>query len=183
MASFVTTGFSLPYVALYSQVGGVVTYSSGQKLARGVSVAVDATVVEDNNFYGGTLTLTVDGLDMAARRKIFGLPAAASAGTYSGWTAFGDEATMPFVGVGFIRRIMYQGTTYYQAVLFPKCKFAYDGEDAATQEDQISWQTRELSATFMRDDTAHHNWKYVHETQFTSESAAETALKALMSIT
>jgi phi13 family phage major tail protein len=197
MASFVTTGFSLPYVALYSAVGGTVTYSSGIKLARGVSVSVDANVVDDNDFYadnvlaetesgqvsGGTLTLTVDGLDMAARRKIFGLPAAASSGAYSGWTAFGDQATMPFVGVGFIRRVMYQGTTYYQAVLFPKCKFAYDGEDAATQEDQISWQTRELTASFMRDDTANHNWKYVNETQFTSESAAETALKALMSIT
>ena len=34
----VITGFSQPYVALYSESGGTVTYASGQILARGVSV-------------------------------------------------------------------------------------------------------------------------------------------------
>ena len=197
MASYVTTGFSLPYVALYSNAGGVTSYASGQLPARGVSVAVSPDTVDDNNFYadnvlaesetgavsGGTLTLTVDGLSNAARRLIYGLPAAATSGQYSGWTAYGDEATMPFVGVGFIRRVMYQGTTSYQAVVFPKCKFNYDPEDASTQEESISWQTKALEANFLRDDTANHNWKYVHETDFATEALAEAALKALLSIT
>lgn len=194
--AYVTTGFSKPYYALYAASGGSVTYSQGANLARGVSVAVDATVVEDNNFYadnilaesengqvsGGTLTLTVDGLDPTARRKIFGLPAASTSGTYNGYTGYGDEATMPFVGVGFIRRTMNNGTTNYWAVVFPKCKFAFDGEDAQTSEDQISWQTKELSASFFRDDTANHNWKYVNDTAFTTEALAEAALKTFLSI-
>ena len=195
--AYVTTGFSKPYYALYAASGGSVTYSSGGLLARGVSVAVDATTVEDNNFYadnilaesengqvsGGTLTLTVDGLDQTARRRIFGLPAAATSGSYSGFTAYGDEATMPFCGVGFIRRTMNNGVTNYWAVIFPKVKFAFNGEDAQTSEDQISWQTTELSASFFRDDTSHHNWKYVGETAYTTEASAEAALKGLLSIT
>ena len=74
--AYVTTGFSLPYVALYSNPSGTNVYTSGQLLARGVSVSVEADTVDDNNFYadnilaetengavsGGTITLTVDGL-------------------------------------------------------------------------------------------------------------------------
>lgn len=190
--AYVTTGFSLPYVALYSNPSGTNVFSSGQKLARGVSVEVDADVVDDNNFYadnvlaesengavsGGTLTLTVDGLDADARRLIYGLPAADA----DGWTAYGDAATMPFCAVGFIRRTMNNGTTNYWAVVFPKCKFAFDGEDAETQEDQISWQTKELEATFMRDDTANHNWKYVNDTPYATEALAEAALKSFLNI-
>lgn len=191
--AYVTTGFSLPYVAKYSNPSGTNVFADGIKLARGVSVAVDATTVDDNNFYadniiaetengavsGGTLTLTVDGLDATARRLIYGLPAADG----DGWTAYGDAADVPYMGVGFIRRTMNNGTTNYWAVVFPKCRFAFDGEDAATQEDQIDWQTKELSCTFMRDDTANHNWKYVNDTAFTTEALAEAALKTFLNVT
>lgn len=189
--AYVTTGFSLPYVAIYSNPQGTNVFSDGAKLARGVSVTVDATVVDDNNFYadnilaetengivsGGTLTLTVDGLDPATRKLIYGLPNAVDS-----WTAYGDEAQIPYVGIGFIRRTMNNGVTNYWAVVFPKCRFAFDGEDASTQEEEISWQTKELTATFMRDDTSSHNWKYVNDTPFASETLAETALKTFLGI-
>ena len=191
MASYVTTGFSKPYVALYSNPSGTNVFSDGMLLARGVSVSTDIDEVEDNNFYadnivaetekgnitGGTLTLTVDGLDSAARKLVLGLPTAAD-----GWTAYGDEATLPYVGVGFIRRCMYQGTTFYQTVVFPKCRFSFWSEEAETQEEQISWQTQELEASFLRDDTAKHNWKYVGDTDYTTEAAAEAALKTFLNI-
>lgn len=191
--AYVTTGFSLPYVALYSNPSGTNVYADGMKLARGVSVSCDVDVVDDNNFYadnilaesesgavsGGTLTLTVDGLDAAARRLIYGLPTASTAG----WTAIGDEATNPYVGVGFIRRTMNNGVTNYWAVVFPKCRFNFYGEEAETSEDQINWQTTELEASFMRDDTANRNWKYVNDTAFTTEALAEAALKTFLSIT
>ena len=192
--AYVTTGFSLPYVALYSNPSGTNVFSSGKKLGRGVSVSVDADVIDDNNFYadnilaetetgavsGGTLTLTVDGLDPTVRRLIFGLPAA---NTSTGWAAVGDEATVPYCGVGFLRRAMNNGTTYWFACVFPKVKFHFNDENAETQEEQIDWQTTELEATFMRDDTSNHNWKYVNDTAFSSESAAEAALKTFLSIT
>lgn len=186
----VGTGFSYPYVAEYSNNAGTNVFSNKKVLARGVSVSVSPDTVDDNNFYadnivaetengvvsGGTITLTVDGLSADARRSIYGLPAASD-----GWTAFGDEATLPYMAIGFLYRTMNAGTTNYWAVVFPKCKFRPYAEDFETQEAQIDWQTLELTADFMRDDTAKHNWKYVSETAYTSESVAVAALQTYLS--
>lgn len=195
-AGKVCTGFSLPYVAVYSNSGSTISYASGQKLARGVSVSVAPEVADNNNFYadnvlaesvngmftGGTVTLTVDGLLPAAEKLIFGLGNASTVSTVSVYT-YGDSATPPYVGIGFIARYMSDGVTSYKAVVLTKCKFSLPTEEAATQEDQISWQTQALNATIMRDDSEDHVWKYVGATEYTSESAAEADLKKLLSIT
>lgn len=188
---YVTTGFSLPYVAEYTNPSGTNVFSNGALLARGVDVNIEVETSDDNNFYAdnivaetetgvmtsGTLTLNVDGLSPAAARLIYGLPQA-----QSNWVSYGDEATMPYIAVGFLRRTMNAGTTNWWAVVLPKCKFHLNGDEAATQEDQIDWQTTELSATILRDDTANQNWKYVNETAFTSEALAEAALKSYLNI-
>ena len=109
---------------------------------------------------------------------IYGLPAADTAG----WVGFGDEATHPYCAVGFIFRTMMEGVTSYFPVVFPKCKFQPYGEEMATQEDQIDWQTMELTANFLRDDTASHNWKYTSDTGYNTETAAEDALKTFLNI-
>ena len=87
----VLTGFSKPYVALYSHSGSTVTYTSGQILARGVSAEIEPDSNDDENifyadnvasesvageFTGGSLTLTVDGLLTNAEKLLFGLPVA-----------------------------------------------------------------------------------------------------------
>lgn len=195
-AGKVCTGFSLPYVAVYSNSGSTISYASGQKLARGVSVSVAPEVADNNNFYadnvlaesvngmftGGTVTLTVDGLLPAAEKLIFGLGNASTVSTVSVYT-YGDSATPPYVGIGFIARYMSDGVTTYKAIVLTKCKFSLPTEEAATQEDQISWQTTALNATIMRDDSEDHVWKYVGATEYSSESAAEADLKKLLSIT
>lgn len=195
-AGKVCTGFSLPYVAVYSNSGSTISYASGQKLARGVSVSVAPEVADNNNFYadnvlaesvngmftGGTVTLTVDGLLPAAEKLIFGIGTASTVSTVSVYT-YGDSATPPYVGIGFIARYMSDGVTSYKAIVLTKCKFSLPTEEAATQEDQISWQTTALNATIMRDDSADHVWKYVGATEYSSESAAEADLKKLLSIT
>lgn len=187
----VTTGFSKPYVALYAAEGGAVTYTNGQILARGVDVSVEPETSEDNNFYadnqvaetasgaftGGTVTLTVDGLLEPAERLIMGLPAAGE----DGWTAYGSDQQIPYVGVGFIRRTMSGGVTKYIPYVLPKVTFSQIGTDAATQEDEIDWQTQELTATIMRDDTANQNWKWIG-TPATTEAEAEAALQTKLGI-
>ena len=65
--------------------------------------------------------------------------------------------------------------------MFPKCRFRPYAEDFDTQEAQIDWQTLELTADFLRDDTAKHNWKYVSDTAFTAESTAVAALQSFLS--
>lgn len=183
----VITGFSKPYAALYTESSGTVTYTGVQALARGVEVSLEPESAEDNIFYadnvaaesasgvftGGTVTLTVDGFFTATRRKFFGLPAAGA----DGWTAEGDNAVAPYVGIGYIVRYMSDGVTTYVPTILTKTKFNTLGESAATQEAEIDWQTTELTAALMRDDTSNHNWRFIGA-DFSTEAEAEAALIA-----
>ena len=195
-AGRVRTGFSLPYVAKYTASGNSVTYSQGQRLARGVSVSLEAEAEDDNIFYAdnisaesapgiftsGTATLTVDGLKLAAEQLIMGLPAADTSGDLAGWTQYGENMTIPYVGIGFIVRYMSDGVTTYVPVILTKCRFVTPGEDASTATETIEWQTQELTASLLRDDTTNHNWKLVGGEEST-EAAAEAKIKAIFSIT
>lgn len=190
-AGKVITGFSKPYVAVYTANEGTITYNSGQVLARGVEVSISPESTDDNNFYadnvlaesdsgrftGGEVTLTVDGLLIAAERLIMGLPTAGS----DGWTAYDDDQNVPNMGVGFIVRYMSDGVTSFVPIVLSKVKFKQFETAAATQEETIDWQTTSLSATIMRGDDARHTWKLVGEDAST-EAEAEAALKAKLGI-
>jgi len=195
----VITGFSKPYVAKYEANAGVVTYSGGMPLARGVSVELEMEEGDDNNFYadnitaetapgtftGGTATLTVDGLKAAARRFLLGMPEPESItvdGKQIAVDSFGDKMQIPYVGVGFLVRYMEDGVTTWSPTMLTKTRFATPSISAATQEDSIDWQTEELSATLMRDDTENHNWKKIAADQ-TTEADAEAVLRAMLGIT
>lgn len=188
----VCTGFSKPYVARYAANEGTVSYSGGRVLARGVNVNVAPDSSDDNKFYadnqeaesasgvftGGTLTLTVDGLLAASERFILGLPEAGS----DGFTGYGDSQVTPYIGVGFIARYMSSGVTTYVPTVITKVKFSIPALDAATQEEEIDWQTQELTATIMRADDSNHNWQYVGA-DYSTEAEAEAALKTKLGIT
>lgn len=180
-AGKVLTGFSLPYVAKYTTG----SYSDLQKLARGVDVTISPEASEDNKFYadnheaenangvltGGTVDMTVDGLKTAAERFIMGLPTAAS----DGFTAYDDDQNIPYVGIGYIARYMSDGQETFVPTLIVKAKFNQIESNAATQEEEIDWQTQALSAQIYRGDDAKHTWKFVGS-DYSSESAAESAL-------
>lgn len=181
----VCTGFSKPYVAVYSATGGTITYASGQDLARGVDVSIEPETSEDNIFYadnvaaesasgsftGGTVTLTVDGLKTAAEKLIMGLPTAGS----DDFMAYDNTQQIPYVGIGFIARYMEDGVTHYVPYVLAKCVFSQISNEATTQEDEIDWQTQELTATIMRGDDAAQTWKYVGK-EYDTETAAYTAM-------
>ena len=191
-AGRVMTGFSLPYVALYSATGTTVTYSQGQRLARGVQVSIEAEAEDDNIFYAdnisaesapgiftsGTATFTIDGLKLDAERLIMGIPAADT----EGFIHYGENLTIPYVGVGFICRYMEDGVTSYVPYILTKCRFVTPGVDAQTATETIEWQTQEITATLLRDDTENHDWKLVGTAQ-TSEALAEAKIKAVFNIT
>lgn len=193
-AGKVCTGFSKPYVALYSASGTTITYSSGRVLARGVGVELELeSASSDNVFYadniaaetvaglftGGNVTLTVDGLLADAEKLILGLPTADT----DGWVHYGDGMSVPNVGIGFVVRYQSEGTgVTYVPVILTKCRFDVPSVSAATQEDEIDWQTQELKATVMRDDSTTHDWKIVNADK-SSEAAAEALIKAFFNIT
>ena len=192
----VITGYSMPFVALYAAANGVVTYSGGIPLARGVDVSLSVEGGSDNDFYAdnvkaesdnqtfssGTLSLTVDGLKAAARKLISGVKTTRTEGsgdTKVSFDVYDDDQKMPYVGVGFVVRYMEDGVTTYAPIIIKKVKFSPEGLDAATQEENIDWQTTKLEASIMRDDTANHEWKMIGEDQ-TTEEAAVAAYKLVL---
>lgn len=194
----VITGYSKPYVAKYTYNDGTITYSNGMPLARGVNVSVEAENGEGVNFYadnviaesvggvftGATITMEVDGLKAAARRLIMGLPAAESitVGTQTyDVTKYDDRMAIPYVAIGFVVRYMENGNTTYTACVFKKAAFSVEGLEANTQEEEIEFQTSELTATLMRDDSQYHEWKDLVE-ELPSEAVAENVIKAILGI-
>ena len=181
----VATGFSKPIVAKYEAEGTTVTYTGAMPLARGVDVTLSPESSDENIFYadngaaenaageftGGTVTLTVDGLLMAAERFIYGLPAA----DQQGWTAFGDNIDIPYVGIGYITRYMSGGVTKFVPTVIAKARFALAEKSAATQEDEIDWQTQALEASIFRSDDANRTWIFEGQ-DYETEALAEDAL-------
>lgn len=195
----VVTGYSKPYVALYNPNDGIPTYTEGMPLARGVDVSLESESGDSTNFYadnivaesvggvftGATATLTVDGLKEKARKLIMGLPAEDATVDVDGKTVklidYDNRQQIPYVGIGFIVRFMENGVTTFVPYMFPKAAFNVDGLSAKTQEEEIDFQTTELTATIMRDDSEFARWQRIAEDQ-TSEKDAEDVLKALLGI-
>ena len=75
------------------------------------------------------------------------------------------------------------GKTQYWPLILPKIRMSIPSEEMATQEESIDWQTQELSATVLRDDTAANNWKYLSAAGMDTEAEAEAAVKAFLNIT
>lgn len=168
-------------------------------MARGVSVDLDVEAGEDNNFYAdnvaaetapgifmsGTVNLTVDGLKPDARTFMFGLPEPRNItvdGAEVAVTGYGNNMQIPYLGVGFLVRYQEAGVVTYEPVVLPKVRFATEGLSAETQEEEIDWQTSELSAEIMRDDSPNNEWKWIAEAQ-TTEAVAEKVLRAMLGIT
>lgn len=184
----VITGYSNPIVAKYTFANNTITYSDKMPLARGVEVSMDVEVGDATNFYanntiaeavagqfnGATATLTVDGLKDAARNLIAGIT---STGTITvgadtvNTVIYDDLQVIPYVGIGFVVRYMENGITTYAPVILPKAQFSPEGLEAATQGEEVEFQTTELTATIMRADDTNHAWKIIAEDQDTEADA------------
>lgn len=194
-AGKVITGYSKPYVALYNNNGGTVTYTKQQVLARGVKVDIQLADTEENAFYAdnvvaetepgvftkGTVTLTVDGLLDEARQFVLGLPDPILLSDGSDIKVYGegDQASPPYVGVGFIMRYQSDGVVTYKPTVIRKVRFKTPNTGAETQGEQITWQTEELTGNISRDDTSKHEWKIFASDQETEEEA-ENVLKIML---
>lgn len=189
-AGKVCTGYSLPWIGVYNE--STDAYSSQQQLGRGVSVELSIEAADDNDFYAdnvkaetaqgrfgsGSGTATIDGLLQASERVIFGLPAVDG----DGFLNYDDDTAVPYVGFGFIKRYMSDGVTTYNAVVLRKVKFRIPGDNAATQEENIDWQTQALEFDIFRADDAKHTWRRVGGDQST-EAAALADLKKALGVT
>lgn len=192
-------GVSKPKFAKYSESNGVVTYSGGGSLGKMVNVDVSIDSSDDNNFYadngiaetdrqfsGGTFTANTDDLSHEVSKAILGLKEQ-ELGEIAGVTdtevkelIYDDDQAMPYLGLGFIIKKKVKGVTKWRAVILTKAMFSVPNDAATTQGETIDWQTEELSATIMRDDTEKHAWK--KEATFTTEAQAEAYLNNRLNI-
>lgn len=188
----VVTGFSHFMIADYAAPQGVVAYSNARVASGGVDVQLSPEASSDNKFWtdnqvaetasgkftGGTVTYNVKGLFIDAERQMFGLPAADT----DGWTAYGDSAEAPYLANGFIVRYMCGGLTIYTPIILTKTKFNPLQLSAATQQDEIDWQSQQLTANLYRDDSTAHNWRLIGD-DWTTEAEAITQLESKLGIT
>lgn len=188
----VTTGFSKPYVAKYSNSNGTTTYTEGMLAGRGVSVNISPESSDANIFYadnteaenvpgiftGGTAELTIDGLEQDAEAMIAGTGKVDE----DGWIKYDDDQETPMLGFGCVRRRLGGGKVTYQAMILPKVSAQYINDEANTQEDTIDFQTTAITFDLHRDDTAKHEWKRLGK-DVETEAEAETMIKTFFSIT
>lgn len=169
-------------------------------MGKATEANVEIETTEDNNLYGdnalaetdrrfasGTLTLSTTDLSQTVSAAILGLKEEAITGiegvtdTSVKEMIYDDTQVTPYLGVGFIIKKRVNGVDMWRGMILTKVMFSVPADAATTQGESIEWQTPELSAAIMRDDSATHTWK--REATFTSETQAEAYIKARLGIT
>ena len=193
-------GLSKPYYAIYNYNGSAVTYSGGALIGKAVSLdmsldggdtnilyADNGAAESANSFGGGSLTLGTDDLLPAPMMAILGVAEEAITGvtavTTEGakWLKFDDNQETPYIGFGAIAKKQIGGATKWVAIVYPKIQFQNLGDALTTQGETIEWQTPEITATLMRDDTAAHEWRRM-SSPLDTEAEAEALIKSFLSI-
>lgn len=195
-----TIGLSKPYYAIYNENGGAPTYSGGGLIGKATEMTLELEGAEanvlyadngpaesDNQFAGGSLTLSTDDLLPEPMLAILGLKQEAmdiDGVTTSSpqWIIYDDDQEIPYVGFGGIVKAKQNGVPKWIAVVLTKIQFANPGVSAVTQGETIEWQTSELTANVMRDDSAKHRWQ-MRSTPMDTEADAEAAIKDALNIT
>lgn len=182
-------GCSYLKYAKYTESGGAVTYSNGGTAAKLVKLNISLDSSSDNDFYadnaidetdtqfaGGTLTVGTNDLTDAVAKVILGLQSAALT-SITGITdadaeeiIFDNRQLTPYLGLGMVVKHKRSGATAWTGIVLTKTLFQVPADAAETQGKTINWQTPELTATIMRDDTANQTWK--RQATFTTEAQA-----------
>lgn len=190
-----TIGLSKPYFAKYNYADDKVTYTDGALLGKYTQLSVsldgqEANILyadngaaeSDQQFSGGTATVTTDDLRADVMVPVFGVKEEAM-GEDGGasWFVFDDDQNTPYVGLGGVIKKKVDGVQKWVAFVLDKIQFSTPGIEAVTQGETVEWQTQELSASILRSDAEKHPW-FRLSTPMDTEAAAEAAVKAYLSI-
>lgn len=197
-----TIGLSKPYYAIYDWDGSSDTepsYKEGGLLGKytdltisldeasdNVLYADNAPAESDNQFSGGSASITTDDLHPEALVPVWGAKAEAMPeGTVvtknAVWYVFDDDQKVPYLGIGGAIKKKVNGEVKYVAFVLAKVQMSNPGIVATTQGETISWQTQALTGKIHRADDAKHRWFMISGTLDT-EADAEAAVKAYLKI-
>lgn len=172
--------------------GSAITYGTGFVIGTAVAATInqeyndnpdygdDIIQDNDNGMNGYTGTMETNDLADSVRASLLGW---ASTGT-TDVEYHATDAAAPYVGFGFIRVKMFQGTRSYEAFWFHKAQFTEGALNASTKQRQIEWNHPQLNITGMGvylDSTGVA--KYFDFKSFDTESDAYTWLKGKANIT
>lgn len=194
-----TVGLSKPYYAIYDANNGNPTYSNGGRLGKATELSLELDDTEanilyadngpaesDNQFTGGTLSVSTDDLLPAPMLGVLGLtlqamslPEATTPAPQ--WIVFDDNQVIPYIGFGGILKAKQNGVVKWIAVVLLKVQFRNPGVAAVTQGETIEWQTKTLTGTVMRSDGPTHKWQLM-STPMDTEADAEAAIKQVLNI-
>lgn len=187
-------GLAKPYYAKYASTNGAVTYSDGGLIGRAIEAQIeledtDAVILYADNvaaesvasFSTGTLTLTVDELSVANAGAILGI-APETVSTPSGTAiSFKSGSSIPYLGFGLIVNKIVNNTNVYMGLILNKIQFRVPAGSYTTMGETVEFQTPELVATIMKDDTTDGVWQQWGE--FSTFANAETWVKGKLNIT
>lgn len=188
-------GLSKPYIAIYVNTAGTVTYSARTVLGKYTNIdmsldSADENILyadngpaeSDSQFSGGTVTVTTDDLRAEAFKTALGLVEESISGVTTGspkWMVFNDSQAAPYFALGGIIKKKVDGAYKWQAFILEKIKFRNPDLSVATQGESIEWQTPELEATILRSDASGHPW-YRMSTELDSEEDAIAAIEGYL---
>lgn len=190
-----TIGLSRPMGALYKNDDTAVSYTKGTVMGKAITFSSEIEQADDNNLYGdngivesdrsfssGTLTIGTDDLTQEASALILGItPKSLGEGDSNSELVYDDDMNVPYMGFGCVVKKKRNGLYKWRAVVFPKIMFDIPPDAADTQGETIEWQTPELTATILRDDSEKHRWKM--EATFSTEADAVAYIKEKLGMT
>lgn len=190
-----TIGLSRPMAALYGINDTTVSYTKGTVLGKAITFSSEIEQADDNNLWGdngiaesdrsfssGTMTIGTDDLTQEASVLILGLtPKPLGEGDSNSEIVYDDDMNVPYMGFGCVVKKKHNGAYKWRAVVFPKIMFDIPPDAADTQGETIEWQTPELTATILRDDSEKHRWKM--EATFGTEAEAVEYIKGKLNMT
>lgn len=192
-------GLSIPVFGKYNNTDGTVTYSDPTVIDKLVEYGVSWSTGDDNPFYAdngiaendkgsfqsGELTLNTADLTQEVSAMILGTVSKTETVTISGQSksvsvqVYDDNMNPPYLGVGVVELHQINDVDRRRAVFFPKVYFNIPEEAATTKEEEIDWQTREITGIIQRSDAVTDD--YVHpwmmDAWFDTEAEAVSWLK------
>lgn len=196
-----TIGLSRPYIARYTNAGTSVSYAGGRLLGKATELSIElsdnnsnilyadnAPAEQDNQFSGGTLSITTDDLRPQAMLSALGLVQESLAAVTdittpnAAWMVSDDNQSIPYVGFGAIAMKMINGNMKYVGIVLDKVQFKNPNDSITTKGETINWQVPQLSGTIFRSDNENHSWKRI-TTPLDSEAEADAAVRDYLGIT
>ena len=195
-----TIGLSRPYIARYTNAGTTVSYAGGRLLGKATELSIElndnnsnilyadnAPAEQDNQFSGGSITITTDELRPQAVLSALGMVqeslAAVTDITTPGaaWLVNNDSQSVPYVGFGAVAMKMINGATKYVGIVLDKVQFRNPNDSITTKGETIEWQTPQLTGTIFRSDKSGHDWKRI-TTPLDTEAEADLAVREYLGI-